>query len=460
MKSITPFTKRRCLIILLSVLMISGCSDGEKEEPVSDLSNNEADEANMKTEDRPKAADETPKWLLYPETIEDLVELPTGEFAGATFEENAEAIKEVLEGFPSLSEEASKKEKEAYLKKIVAMFTEDYSHPSTISDQWALTDLPPPPEIEDERYELKPNLNVEILLDASGSMVETVGDSTKMDLAKEAIQQFSNELPEAANVGLRVFGHKGTTAFDDKEASCQSSELVYEIQPYDGGQVDDALAAFEPSGWTPLALAIQDATNDLSEFDGETNTNILFIVSDGKGMCGGDPVAAAENLSSSNIQPIVNVIGFDVDQEGEEQLKEIAEATDGLYALVQHEEALEEQFQKAREIADRWEEWRKRATSYLVEENTGGSSLIAEYLDQMGDQTAQVAYDNIDFAIDYLYETSKIESAVSSDFNSWNTDRVVRILDIINAEVNHLYETKEDTFDSTWEEVYKKAGER
>lgn len=69
-------------------------------------------------------------------------------------------------------------------------------------------------------------VNVAILLDASGSMKEKVDGQVKMELAKESIQRFVAELPEGTQVSLRVFGHKEGKS---KQESCQSSETVYPL---------------------------------------------------------------------------------------------------------------------------------------------------------------------------------------------------------------------------------------
>ena len=40
-------------------------------------------------------------------------------------------------------------------------------------------------------------------------------------------------LPKEANVGLRVYGHKGSGSSADKGMSCSSSDLLYPLQPYE-----------------------------------------------------------------------------------------------------------------------------------------------------------------------------------------------------------------------------------
>ena len=62
--------------------------------------------------------------------------------------------------------------------------------------------------------------------------------------------------------------------------------------------------------------------------------NIIYVVSDGIETCGGDPVKAAKELHQSEIQAIVNIIGFDVDNAGQRALKKVAEAGGGKYTTV------------------------------------------------------------------------------------------------------------------------------
>ena len=89
------------------------------------------------------------------------------------------------------------------------------------------------PDIDNPRMQFKENLNVLVLLDASGSMGKNIGGQTQMDAAKKAMYILWKELPEEANVGLRVYGHKGTGSSADKAMSCSSSDLIYPLSPYE-----------------------------------------------------------------------------------------------------------------------------------------------------------------------------------------------------------------------------------
>ena len=94
--------------------------------------------------------------------------------------------------------------------------------------------------------ELKQHVNVELILDASGSMAESVGGETKLATAQRVLSDFITTLPSKASVALRVYGHKGSNAEADKSVSCASSELLYPFQPLTAGQFQSAIRGFQP----------------------------------------------------------------------------------------------------------------------------------------------------------------------------------------------------------------------
>lgn len=185
-------------------------------------------------------------------------------------------------------------------------------------------------------------VNVAILLDASGSMAGEVTGGQKMDLAKSAIQKYAADLPDGSNIMLRVYGHEGNGTDADKAMSCASNEVVFELGGYDEQKFKASLDQFAPAGWTPLAGAIEAAEADLMEQKGENVRNVIYVVSDGIETCDGDPVAAAASLNASDIQAEVNIIGFDVDNEGQKQLEAVAKAGNGQYKSVYSESELNE----------------------------------------------------------------------------------------------------------------------
>ncbi|MFM1653807.1 vWA domain-containing protein [Brevibacillus sp. B_LB10_24] len=88
---------------------------------------------------------------------------------------------------------------------------------------------------------------------------------------------------------------------------------------------------------------------DFSNLPGDKNTNIIYLVSDGVETCDGDPVEVARKLASSDITPIVNVIGFGTVGQGQQQLKAVAQAAGGCFVLIQNQEELQKEFDQTKE---------------------------------------------------------------------------------------------------------------
>ncbi|MGF7088769.1 hypothetical protein JOD24_002619 [Kroppenstedtia sanguinis] len=201
-------------------------------------------------------------------------------------------------------------------------------------------------------------VNIMILLDSSGSMADKVKGGVKMDLAKKAVKEFASNMPEGAQVSLVVYGHKGSNAGADKKVSCKSIEEVYPLGAYKGKTFQDSLAEFQPTGWTPLAGSMKLAQEKLASHTGSNVQNIVYVVSDGVETCDGDPVKAAEELNESNMKAVVNIIGFDVDNKGQKDLKKVADAGGGTYKTVGSKVGLQEYFEGEYDrLYDQWGKW-------------------------------------------------------------------------------------------------------
>ncbi|WP_177199250.1 vWA domain-containing protein [Planifilum fulgidum] len=336
--------------------------------------------------------------------VEDMLREGPGKYAGDKYDE--EKVKAELDKLPN-----NLTADEAY-SHLVALLAEDYKPELEILNKFDTTirtNIKKPGGVNTPEGELPKQVNVEILLDASGSMAGRVSGGVKMDLAKGAIRNFVSKLPEGAQVALRVYGHKGSNQQKDKELSCKSTEVVYPLGAYDESSFQKSLDKFRPTGWTPLAAAIEQAKSDLSGKTGEKVENIIYVVSDGIETCGGDPVKAAKELHQSEIQAIVNIIGFDVDNEGQRALKKVAEAGGGKYTTVNTGEDLRKHLEEEYErLADEWEMW--GTESYLEASKLWSEKW--ETLDKaevtMIDKYARER-DRMLKAKDYLAEKGKLE---------------------------------------------------
>ena len=326
-------------MLILCLLFSSGCSLLSSEKKAADKP---ASVESDKEEVKQAATD-----------VEGMLREGPGKYAGDKYDE--EKVKAELDKLPD-----NMTADEAY-NHLVALLAEDYKpilKKLDALDPSIKTNIKSPGGVNAPEGELPKQVNVEILLDASGSMAGRVNGGVKMDLAKDAIRNFVSKLPEGVQVALRVYGHKGSNQQKDKELSCKSSELVYPLKDYDESSFLKSLDKFRPTGWTPLAEAIEQAKSDLSGKTGENVENIIYVVSDGIETCGGDPVKVAKELHESEIRAIVNIIGFDVDNAGQRALKKVAEAGGGKYATVNTGEDLRKHLEEEYErLQEEWYEW-------------------------------------------------------------------------------------------------------
>jgi Ca-activated chloride channel homolog len=176
-------------------------------------------------------------------------------------------------------------------------------------------------------------VNIEYILDASGSMLETIQDVRKIDIAKETLSGLVDQLPTGSseielNVGLRVYGHS-TVAGESPEQRCRDTILEISINGVDSEAIKKKITGIQARGWTPIAYSLEQSAKDFPV--GSDNDNIIILISDGKETCGGDPCAVAEKLHQAGIKVKINVVGFDIKPEEREQLECIAKVAGGKY---------------------------------------------------------------------------------------------------------------------------------
>ncbi|MEK5479558.1 VWA domain-containing protein [Paenibacillus sp. FSL R5-0407] len=359
-------------LVLLSFLLlaVSACSSKEKAsdaDPQPAPSQNNSIETAEQTGPKKEAEDGEDFRPYQTEDVMERLLLAPGKFSGEQYDE-AE-VKRWIDQFPE------GKTAEEYYARLLSLVAEDYRPYHKLFSQYD-TSYQDASAIPEEREQPgspgSKQLNVQILFDASGSMAGKIGGETRIDLAKDAVNSFVSELPENTNVSLRVYGHKGSGKNSDRELSCSSTEEIYALAPYQEESFGKALNQFAPAGWTPLGASIEAAHDDLQFYTGENTENIIYIVSDGVETCGGDPVGAAKKLNESAAKAIVNIIGFDVDDEGQQQLKQVAEAGKGKYTTVRTKQEIEDFFKKEKHrLIEEWFAWEsENVGQYFQSEQT------------------------------------------------------------------------------------------
>lgn len=147
--------------------------------------------------------------------------------------------------------------------------------------------------------------NIVVILDASGSMKDKFrGDQTKskMDAAKEALQEVLAKIPEGTNIGVLVFSGRNVP-----------NDWVYPLGPKDTNRLIEAINIPQPEGGTPLGRYIRIGANRLLE-QREKQYNYgnyrLLIVTDGE--AADSEKVAKYTPEILNRQIRVDVIGVDM----------------------------------------------------------------------------------------------------------------------------------------------------
>jgi len=173
---------------------------------------------------------------------------------------------------------------------------------------------------------------IEIVFDASRSMLENAGSTTRLEAGKQALSLIANQIAPDAKVGFRAFGM--TPVSGNVKESCQDSHLLIPIGPFQKDALIAQAMALQANGNTPLGFSLQEAAKDFSK--GSEVKKTIILISDGAESCGVDPVGVMQNLKAQGIDVLVHAIGFDVDQDAAAQLKKIAETSGGTYADVKN----------------------------------------------------------------------------------------------------------------------------
>mgnify|MGYP001582157297 FL=1 len=183
--------------------------------------------------------------------------------------------------------------------------------------------------------------NVLIILDDSGSM-QLGGTPTRMEIAKQAIKNYVAKASSNTDIGLMIYGHKGSNSNADKAVSCASAETISTLGSVNSGSIDGLLNDIKPVGWTPMGYALQQATSTFTGKEGQNNEVILLT--DGEETCNSDPTGQAASLKSSSLNIKINVIGFAVDANAQTQLNQISTSGGGSFFTANNLTELDQKF--------------------------------------------------------------------------------------------------------------------
>jgi hypothetical protein len=199
------------------------------------------------------------------------------------------------------------------------------------------------PQAAAAQAEAGTQVNVEMIMDSSGSMAElTDNGEPRIDAAKRVLNQVIDAIPvdrPELNVGFRVFGHLGNNEESGRAESCQSSDLTVPIEGVNSDALREQVANYAPVGWTPIGLSLERAGADFPPAS-ETVTNAIILVTDGLETCDTDPCAIATALKESDAAVTAYVVGLGLNEEELRITGCIAENTGGQIVGAQNADEL------------------------------------------------------------------------------------------------------------------------
>jgi hypothetical protein len=180
---------------------------------------------------------------------------------------------------------------------------------------------------------------VEIILDASGSMLQKIGKERRIDIARQTLTKLvTTTIPAGTPFAFRVFGRM--------EDSCQS-DLDVPLGPLNAQAVTSRFSGLEPKNGakTAIGASLELVASDLGAVKGE---RLVILLTDGEETCGGDPAAAIEKLKKAGTKVRVNIVGLAIDDANlAATFRHWADAGNGMYFDTQGAAALNDAMAKA-----------------------------------------------------------------------------------------------------------------
>jgi hypothetical protein len=148
---------------------------------------------------------------------------------------------------------------------------------------------------------------VELILDASGSMLQRLDGERRIEIARQVLTHAVNEvIPAGTPVALRVFGHR--------EPNACRTDLEIPLQPLDPVAAAGTIGGIQARNLarTPIADSLARVEEDLAGAEG---ARVVILVTDGEETCEGDPAEVLETLAARGFDLRLNIVGFAIDDE-------------------------------------------------------------------------------------------------------------------------------------------------
>ncbi len=190
---------------------------------------------------------------------------------------------------------------------------------------------------------------VELILDASGSMLQRLEGTRRIEIARKVLAELVNEtIPEGTMLALRVFGHRKPDACD--------TDLAVPLQPLDPAKVTGVIQSTQAMNLarTPIGESLARVADDLEDVEGQ---KLIILITDGEETCDGNPAGAIADLKEAGHDVRINIVGFAIDDAAlKAEFESWARMGGGLYfnasSATELDEALKEAMRPKFQVLD------------------------------------------------------------------------------------------------------------
>lgn len=450
---------------------VSGLNEVENDEkPNDDVNENkENSKNNVENEEQREATGIQSDTLVsdalpLPTNFEEIIAYPVGPLSGngnhAQLDHkndltDEELVSEIMRILPPFTKEQLQEDGflEQWFSALYYLIAEDYKHPQFIYDELVLESFGKQ-MLNGKPIEFKNQLNVLLILDASGSMETMLNGEKMIDIAKREMNQLIDELPEHVNIGLRIYGGNK----DGNAEKCTDTKLYHSLSATNKAEMKETINSITPSGWTPIAESLKQAADDFSEYPSETNTNIIYLITDGVETCDGNPEGEIQALQQSSVQPMINVIGFNIDLKGQEELKKLAESGGGQYIHAANKQGFIDSMNSIQRLLQAWEKQKFAAIDDAITArgklDTAIYELAKEWEEQLTDEykVMMLMMDEFNFSRDY-FEDKQVFFDVHNQLLDMISDKNTLYRQIFEEESKKIKENIDKAFEDILSEL-------
>ncbi|MET9199612.1 VWA domain-containing protein [Gordonia sp. NPDC003585] len=199
-----------------------------------------------------------------------------------------------------------------------------------------------------------------VVLDASDSMNTADAPGPRLDAAKAAVTSLAGGLPAGTPFGVVAFGSQKVARETTQTVGCADVRTVVPLGPLNTTALQGALNGLEAKGYTPIALALQQADEQLPA----SGPASIVLVSDGESTCQPPPCETAAAIHQQRPDVTISAVGFRTD---DPSLACIAEKGGGLFVTADNAAQLSARLAAAQNA--------QAATTRLTPTSRGGITI-------------------------------------------------------------------------------------